>query len=100
MNVTPINRTEGAAQGNQAAEESSQLELRRTVVAGTRMLNDLRITNRNLTVARDPDSHRFIVLLLNRTTGEVIDQFPPENIVKVLSQLAEARKPEPGDLAK
>lgn len=38
-------------------------------------------------MVRDPQSDRFVVQVLDTGTGKVIDQFPSESILKVLSRL-------------
>ena len=45
------------------------------------------IPDKEISVVRDPQSNRFVVQVLDTGTGKVIDQFPSETILKVLSRL-------------
>lgn len=45
------------------------------------------IPDKEISVVRDPQSDRFVVQVLDTGTGKVIDQFPSESILKVLSRL-------------
>jgi uncharacterized FlaG/YvyC family protein len=53
-----------------------------------RKLNSLQIAGREYSVVRDPQSQRFVVVVLDEKTGTVLDQFPPEEILRMLAQLA------------
>ncbi|HVW10331.1 MAG TPA: flagellar protein FlaG [Bryobacteraceae bacterium] len=67
---------------------SSPASNERTAVEAARKLNDLQISGREYSVVRDPQSQKFVVVVLDEKTGTVLDQFPPEEILKMLAQLA------------
>ena len=66
----------------------SQSTNSRDAFSAARQLTNLGIADREYTVVRDPASHRFVVVVLDGKTGDVLDQFPPENILKMLQQLS------------
>lgn len=53
-------------------------------------LNGLEITGRKYTVVRDPSSQRFKIEVIDRESGIVLDQFPPEDILQMLAHLSSA----------
>jgi uncharacterized FlaG/YvyC family protein len=84
MEVNPINAA-GSATSVATASGSAQETLQK-VVAATRALNASDV-DREFSVARDPQTHKFVVLVRDRSTGDVIDQLPPESVLKMTSQL-------------
>jgi hypothetical protein len=67
---------------------SSQPSNERTAFEAARKLNNLQISGREYSVIRDPQSQKFVVVVLDEKTGSVLDQFPPEEILKMLQGLA------------
>ena len=67
---------------------SAQASNERIAFEAARKLNSLQISGREYSVIRDPQSQRFVVVVLDENTGTVLDQFPPEQILKMLTQLA------------
>jgi hypothetical protein len=83
MEISPISPS-GA--GRSASPIETDV-LQRAVTA-VRGLNNLGLSDREFAVTRDPQTHRFIVVVLDRGTGSVIDQFPPEDVLKMQSQFS------------
>ncbi|HXE64338.1 MAG TPA: flagellar protein FlaG [Bryobacteraceae bacterium] len=79
---TPLTGSLGFAGG------SSQGSNARLAFEAARKLNSLQISGREYSVVRDPQSQKFVVVVLDEKTGTVLDQFPPEEILKMLTQLA------------
>lgn len=52
-----------------------------------RLLNSISDTDREFSVARDPQTQKFVILVRDRETGTTLDQFPPEDILKMVSQM-------------
>lgn len=67
---------------------ASQPSNERIAFEAARKLNRLQISGREYSVVRDPRSQRFVVVVLDEKTGTALDQFPPEQILKMLTQLA------------
>jgi hypothetical protein len=54
----------------------------RQVTAAVRLLNNTINPNWTFAVARDPDTKLFIVLVHDRSTGDLLEQMPAEDILK------------------
>ncbi|MGA2715589.1 MAG: flagellar protein FlaG [Bryobacteraceae bacterium] len=89
MNVSPINGlalTTGSAPASQSRDET----LQKAAVA-VRFLNSVSDTDREFSVARDPQTHKFVIIVRDRATGTLLDQLPPEDILKMMSQINAAK---------
>jgi uncharacterized FlaG/YvyC family protein len=90
MDVPPISVTQANTSLTPGQPDTVQVDNLRNAVKATRELNNLNITGREYAVVRDPSSQRFIVVVRDGETGVVLDQFPPEDILRMLTQLASA----------
>jgi uncharacterized FlaG/YvyC family protein len=90
MGLTPLTRISASSSRTSSQPELDRSEAFRTALAGVRTLNSLNIPGKEFSIVRDPDSHKFIVRVVDPATGEAIDQFPPEAILKMLSELEPA----------
>lgn len=94
MEITAVDRSghpmAAPAEAVPAAQAAENREIVKAVQAvnGTEMFGD----ESQLVFQRDPESHRMVVRLVNRKTGEVIAQIPPEYVLR----LAEDLKPKTG----
>jgi uncharacterized FlaG/YvyC family protein len=88
MEVPLIGGTSGSASDQSASVESNQSQLLRNAATTARALNDLGIADREFKVVRDPASQRFVIVVLEQSTGAVLDQYPPESVLKMLNQLS------------
>jgi uncharacterized FlaG/YvyC family protein len=88
MNVPPIGATHANTSATTGHLDAAQTENRSSAVTAARILNSLNIVGREYSVVRDPASHRFILVVRDQETGTVLDQFPPEEILKMLAQLS------------
>jgi uncharacterized FlaG/YvyC family protein len=88
MEVTSLGRVDTAGSGTPDQSEVDNNELLRNAFATVRTLNNLNISDREFAVVRDPQSQKFVIRVVDRTTGDVIDQFPPEDILNLLSEFA------------
>ena len=66
----------------------------RQIVTAIRGLNksELLGQNRSLGFIRDPDSRRPVIQIMNRETGEVIDQIPAEVVLQMAAELDQVTK--------
>ncbi len=99
MEVPPLSQATFAGAASAGQQETSQAGNSRIAFEAARKLNNLEITDREFSVVRDPISHRFVVVVLDQQTGTVLDQFPPEDILKMLAQLAPYSKSNAGGAA-
>lgn len=84
MEVTPLNSIDAA--GSRTSHQPDASETLRNAYATVRSLNARNISDREFAIVRDPQSQKFVIYVIDRTTGDVVDQFPPEDILKMLSQ--------------
>ncbi len=69
---------------------SQDLQLNdRQVVAAVQWLkqSEWMAEDRELTYRRDPKTGSFVIQILERQTGDVVDQIPPESILQLVSEL-------------
>ena len=92
MDFSSISRTDASVALTARQSDTVQSESLRNASTAARKLNSLDISDREFATIRDPQSHRFVVVVLERSTGTVLDQFPPEDILKLLSQLSPSGK--------
>jgi hypothetical protein len=76
-----------AAANAQPSSATNANSVARGAAAAVHALNRRDIPGRRFTVVREPESHRFVIQVVDDSTGDVIDQFPPEDIIKMLKQL-------------
>ena len=88
MDVPPIGATQTNTWPGSGQFDSAQTDNLRDAVTVAQKLNSLNITGREYAVIRDPASQRFVLVVRDGETGAVLDQFPPESILKMLTQLA------------
>jgi hypothetical protein len=95
MEISPISGSSGAAGAAQPTTAAS--DSLRTALAAAKSLNNLSIADREFAVVRDPRSNRFVVVIRDKSTGAVLDQFPPEDILKLLSQISSEEAKQTGE---
>jgi uncharacterized FlaG/YvyC family protein len=88
MEVPPISAADLSSSPTARQSDAAQSVSLRNAFTAARQLNNLDIADREFSVVRDPQSHRFVVVVVERSTGTVLDQFPPENILRMLSQVS------------
>jgi hypothetical protein len=88
MEVTSLKRVDTAGSGTPDQAELDRNELLRNALTSVRTLNGLNIPDREFAVIRDPQSQKFVIRVIDRNTGDVLDQFPPEDILNLLAQFA------------
>jgi uncharacterized FlaG/YvyC family protein len=64
------------------------------IVAAVQRLNksELSIEDRELRYRRDPNTNRLMTELVERSTGDVVDQIPPETVLRLYAELQAATK--------
>ena len=89
MDMMPINRVDLAAPVNAAANSPALALNDRQVIAAVGRLNEAAWLgqDRELTYRRDQHTGRLVIQIRDRQSGEVVDQIPPESVVKLLTQL-------------
>jgi hypothetical protein len=95
MEIPPISGSSGAAGAGPSG--AAAFEGLSTAFAAVSRLNSLSTPDREFAVVRDPGSNRFVIVVRDKSTGTVLDQFPPEDILKMLSQLSSAGAKQTGE---
>jgi uncharacterized FlaG/YvyC family protein len=83
--ISPTNPT-----GSQLGEQSdpAQIDSLRNAFAALTKLNSVDMADHEFAVVRDLTTQDFVIVIREASTGVVLDQFPPEDILKMLTQLA------------
>jgi uncharacterized FlaG/YvyC family protein len=87
-----VNALNGIAQALPAAPTPVSADnalQNRQVVQAVKALNKSEMfgDDNNLEFGRDPDTKRLVVKVVNRTTGDVISQIPPEYVLRLAANL-------------
>ena len=89
MDIRPVNSlTGGNPVNNPAATPETEVPNRQLVTA-VRDINksELMGQGRQMTFARDPNTRRTIIQIVDKDTGEVVDQLPPETVLNLANRL-------------
>lgn len=89
MEIPPLNSVSlGSPIGTVTAPSNGDAPVRQ-VVAAIHDLNKsgLMGEGRQLSFTRDPDTHKPVIQIIDESTGEVLDQLPPESVIRLAEQL-------------
>jgi uncharacterized FlaG/YvyC family protein len=94
MEINPIN---AAGHNAPAVSESTTVPaniMDRQIVSAVQSLNksELLGQDRELAYRRDQKTGRVVIQILQRQTGEVIDQIPPETLLELRASFEQLRK--------
>jgi uncharacterized FlaG/YvyC family protein len=88
MDIQALNRVNADAPVATANPTSVDPATNREVVTAVQYLNKSELmADRQLKYQRDPKTGHVVVQILDRTSGEVVDQIPPETIVRMMHDL-------------
>jgi len=85
MEIRPIDSAGAIATAtNSNLQAENEFPLRQVVTA-VREINksELLGQGRQLNFTRDPDTHKPVIQIVDQNSGEVIDQLPPESVVRL-----------------
>lgn len=88
MEIGPLNRFNWNAPAN-SQSPSDDFTRMREIVTAVKGLNRSEFLgqDRELVFGRDPDSQRPVIRIVERETGVVIDQIPPEVVLRLAAEL-------------
>lgn len=89
MEIPPVNSaTSGAVVSAPTPTADSDVPSRE-LVAAVRQINkaELMGEGRELTFTRDPETRQRVIQIIEQSTGEVVDQLPPETVLRLAQQL-------------
>lgn len=93
MAIGPINRIAASKTPDLATDNISAAE--RQIVAAIQGLNQAALLEqgRELAYRRDPRTGRLVIHLMEKDSGEVIDEIAPESVVDLLNELQQKQNP-------
>jgi uncharacterized FlaG/YvyC family protein len=89
MEISPITRTNPLMPADPTPKLEGNTDLTKSAVAAVRALNKSELfgEDRQLLFTRDADTRKPVVRIVSRKTGEVLDQIPPEAVLKIMADL-------------
>ena len=91
MDIRPINSVgSGAVMNTTTTSTPSNSDVPvRQVIAAVHEVNKSELMGevRQVSFTRDPDTHKPVIQIIDESTGEVLDQLPPESFLKLAEQL-------------
>ena len=76
------------------APKREDTDAMQAVVVAVRALNKSEMlgSDRQLQFARDSQTQKMVIRIMDRKTGEVLDQIPPEEVLRILANLTPSVK--------
>ena len=89
MDVNALSRITQAAPASATPVSADDASQNRQVVQAVKALNKSEMfgEDNGLEFQKDPDTKRWVVKVINRTTGDVISQIPPEYVLRLAEDL-------------
>jgi flagellar protein FlaG len=99
MQIGSVNSTAAVSATATPLVENEQSANTRQVLTAVRALNQSELygQDRQFQFSRDPSSHQVVIKVVDPSTGEVLDQIPPEQLLQAfdnLQQLGEKKADE------
>ena len=95
MEIDPINRNMPmmAIDTHRSVHRDEE---RATLVAAVRAVNKSELfgSDRELMFARDRETQKPVIQILDRNTGEQLEQIPPETLLRIMASVSETGKGE------
>ena len=88
MEINPVRPAAATATAIDPVKNQDAAQTRQLVQA-VKALNQSELygQDRELQFARDPQSHMVVIKVVQQTTGEVVDQLPPEAVLRAFNSL-------------
>jgi uncharacterized FlaG/YvyC family protein len=92
MEIDPLNRIAMNAPVSTTATTVAPADSQ--IVAAVQRLNksELSMQDRELRYRRDPTTNRLMTEIVERSTGDVVDQIPAETVLRLYAELQSATK--------
>lgn len=89
MDVNALTRITQALPASATPISADSAAQNRQVIQAVKALNKSEMfgSDTGLEFQRDPDSRRWVVKVVNRTTGDVVSQIPPEYVLRLAENL-------------
>ncbi len=91
MDISPVSRMTPAIATEAADRPRMNPDVASSVITAVRALNksELLGEDRQLLFARDRDTGTTVIQIIERSSGRVMDQIPPEQVLRILAGLGE-----------
>ena len=91
MDVNALSRVTQGAPASAIPVAVDSAAQNRQVVQAVKALNKSEMfgSDNGLEFERDPESKRWVVKVVNRTTGDVVSQIPPEYVLRLADDVKE-----------
>jgi len=95
MQIDPLNSLKAAPAIEPVRNEDPAIS--RQLATAVRALNQSELygQDRQLQFARDPETKRVVIKIVQSNTGEVIDEIPPETVFQAFKNLQQLQTKEP-----
>ena len=89
MDITAMNRGAAGIHAPEPVVSQDKIAEKREVVQAVKALNGAEMfgPENELRFQKDPETHRFVVRVVNRKTREVVSQVPEEYVLRVAEDL-------------
>lgn len=89
MDISGVSRSGAPAPVSALAAPVAQNTQNRDVIQAVKALNGAEMfgENNELQFQKDPQTHRMVVRIVDRKTGEVVSQIPPEYALQMAANL-------------
>ena len=90
MDISPVHGVNPLPAANVNTPTSEQVAAYRDIVAAVSALNQAELlgSNNELAFSMDPQTRRPVVLIVDKTTREVVRQVPPDYVLQAAAGLA------------
>jgi flagellar protein FlaG len=94
MDITSLQAASSSATSSQVSQVSVQeAAQRRQLLQAANSVNESGVLGQNqLVFLLDPQTHRAVIRVVDRTTQEVVSQIPPEYVLRLAQDLGSSAK--------
>ena len=94
MEITPVNRNVGAVAAVTSLAPSDKQAENREMIQAVKAVNetDLLGPENELMFQRDRYTQRMVIRVVNRQTGDVVSQLPPEYVLRLAEEYRRRQK--------
>jgi uncharacterized FlaG/YvyC family protein len=90
MEVNPLSRIGPIMAIDLTPRPQQPADISKAVVSAVRALNKSEfLGNRELSFSRDTKTRATVIKIVERTTGEVLEQIPPEEVLQMMARLSQ-----------
>jgi uncharacterized FlaG/YvyC family protein len=89
MEINPLNGINSMMPIDTAPKSREDADAMQAVVAAIRALNKSEMlgSDRELQFARDSQTQKMVIRIVERVTGNILNQIPPEQVLRIMATL-------------